>query len=216
KKNQHPLPYLPISPTEPPPRSNGHATVRQRRRRAHRPPQLPNKSPPPRLPLSFHVSPRSSHVRAPRGLASSRTRRLEKRTKKGDEDREEDPGEEAAGASSPPPPPFEVGGGGGGGGDIEYSKEPMPKLEGLEPDFWEGPQWNAFGFFVQYMWAFGILFGLISGGIAAATYNEGAADFKQTPAYKESIQSRELLEEPDASNADVFEANPTETAPSLE
>ncbi|ONK75275.1 uncharacterized protein A4U43_C03F15170 [Asparagus officinalis] len=57
---------------------------------------------------------------------------------------------------------------------------------------------------------------LISGGIAAATYNEGAADFKQTPAYKESIQSRELLEEPDASNADVFEANPTETAPSLE
>lgn len=49
-----------------------------------------------------------------------------------------------------------------------------------------------------------------------ATYNEGATDFKETPAYKESIQSRELLEEPDASNSNVFESNPTEVAPSLE
>lgn len=49
-----------------------------------------------------------------------------------------------------------------------------------------------------------------------ATYNEGATDFKETPAYKESIQSRELLEEPDASTSDVFESNPTEVAPSLE
>lgn len=57
---------------------------------------------------------------------------------------------------------------------------------------------------------------LISGGIAVATYNEGATDFKKTPAYKESVQSQELLEEPDASNGDVFEANPTENAPSLE
>lgn len=50
-----------------------------------------------------------------------------------------------------------------------------------------------------------------------ATYNEGATDFKDTPAYKESIQSREFLEEPDdASNSDVFESNPTEVAPSLD
>jgi hypothetical protein len=49
-----------------------------------------------------------------------------------------------------------------------------------------------------------------------ATYNEGATDFKQTPAYKESIQSGELLEEPDSSNSDVFESNPTEVAPSLD
>ena len=49
-----------------------------------------------------------------------------------------------------------------------------------------------------------------------ATYNEGATDFKDTPAYKESIQSRELLEEPEASGSDVFESNPTEEAPSLE
>jgi hypothetical protein len=31
------------------------------------------------------------------------------------------------------------------------------KLEGLEPDFWEGEQWDIFGFIVQYLWAFGIL-----------------------------------------------------------
>ncbi|KAK4436941.1 hypothetical protein Salat_0028000 [Sesamum alatum] len=92
----------------------------------------------------------------------------------------------------------------------------MPALPGTKPDFWEGSQWNALGFFVQYMWAFGILFALVACGIAVATYNEGATDFKETPAYKESIQSRELLEEPDASNSDVFESNPTEQAPSLE
>lgn len=57
---------------------------------------------------------------------------------------------------------------------------------------------------------------MIACGIAVATYNEGATDFKQTTVYKESIQSRELLEQPDASDADVFEGNPTEVAPSLE
>ncbi|KAL2242986.1 UNVERIFIED_CONTAM: hypothetical protein Sindi_0416600 [Sesamum indicum] len=38
----------------------------------------------------------------------------------------------------------------------------MPKLPGTEPNFWEGPQWDALGFFVEYMWAFGILFAVIS------------------------------------------------------
>lgn len=57
---------------------------------------------------------------------------------------------------------------------------------------------------------------LIASGFAVATYNEGATDFKQTPAYKESIQSRDLLEEPEGSSSDVFESNPTEEAPSLE
>ncbi|KAM7479714.1 hypothetical protein LguiA_027927 [Lonicera macranthoides] len=92
----------------------------------------------------------------------------------------------------------------------------LPELPGDEPDFWEGPQWDAFGFFIQYLWAFGIVFALISSGIAVATYNEGATDFKETPAYKESIQSQELLEEPEESNSDVFESNPTEEAPNLE
>ena len=31
-------------------------------------------------------------------------------------------------------------------------------LPGLEPDPFEGPQWDGLGFFVQYLWAFGILF----------------------------------------------------------
>lgn len=56
---------------------------------------------------------------------------------------------------------------------------------------------------------------VIACGIAVVTYNEGATDFKETPAYKESIKSPELLEEPDSSS-DIFESNPTEVAPSLE
>ncbi|PSR90129.1 MRNA export factor like [Actinidia chinensis var. chinensis] len=99
------------------------------------------------------------------------------------------------------------------GGDDGFVVSDLP---GLKPDFWEGPQWDGLGFFVQYMWAFGIGFALVACGIAVATYNEGATDFKATPAYKESIQSRELLEEPEGSNSDVFELNPTEEAPSLE
>ncbi|EOA33917.1 hypothetical protein CARUB_v10021410mg, partial [Capsella rubella] len=31
-------------------------------------------------------------------------------------------------------------------------------LPGLEKDPWEGEQWDGLGFFVQYLWAFGILF----------------------------------------------------------
>ncbi|KAF5184204.1 At-rich interactive domain protein [Thalictrum thalictroides] len=92
----------------------------------------------------------------------------------------------------------------------------LPELPGDKPDFWEGPQWDGLGFFVQYQWAFGIGFALIACGIAVTTYNEGATDFKKTPVYQESIQSRELLEEPEASSSDVFEANPTEEAPSLD
>ncbi|CAF2099469.1 unnamed protein product [Brassica napus] len=38
-------------------------------------------------------------------------------------------------------------------------------LHGLKPDPFEGSQWDGLGFFVQYLW-------LISGGIAAGTYNE--------------------------------------------
>nr|GEU71403.1 hypothetical protein CTI12_AA376980 [Tanacetum cinerariifolium] len=97
-----------------------------------------------------------------------------------------------------------------------YEGYVLPDLPGLEKDFWEGPEWDGFGFVVEYLWAFGIVFALVSSGIAVATYNEGATDFKETPAYKESIQSRDLLEEPEASSPDVFESNPTEEAPSLE
>uniref|UniRef100_A0A0A9E075 Uncharacterized protein n=1 Tax=Arundo donax TaxID=35708 RepID=A0A0A9E075_ARUDO len=93
----------------------------------------------------------------------------------------------------------------------------MPELPDPEtPDFWEGPQWEALGFFVQYMWAFGVVFGLIACGVAVATYNDGATDFRDTPAYKESVQSQEFPEESESSSADVFEGNPTEVAPALE
>ncbi|KAJ7969686.1 AT-rich interactive domain protein [Quillaja saponaria] len=34
----------------------------------------------------------------------------------------------------------------------------LPELPGDKPDFWEGSKWDAFGFFVQYLWAFGIVF----------------------------------------------------------
>ncbi|KAF6147108.1 hypothetical protein GIB67_036827 [Kingdonia uniflora] len=92
----------------------------------------------------------------------------------------------------------------------------LPELPGDKPDFWEGEKWEPLGFFIQYAWAFGIVFALIACVVAVSTYNEGATDFKQTPVYQESIQSRDLLEQPDSSNSDVFEANPTEEAPSLE
>ncbi|GAV81803.1 hypothetical protein CFOL_v3_25256 [Cephalotus follicularis] len=92
----------------------------------------------------------------------------------------------------------------------------LPDLPGDKPSFWEGEQWEPLGFFVQYMWAFGIVFALVACGIAVATYNEGATDFKSTPVYKEAVGSPELLEEPESSNSDVFEANPTEVAPSLD
>ncbi|KAI4341497.1 hypothetical protein MLD38_026214 [Melastoma candidum] len=91
----------------------------------------------------------------------------------------------------------------------------LPELPGDKPDFWEGEQWEALGFFVQYLWAFGIFFAAIACGIAVATYNEGATDFKETPVYKEAIGSRELLDEQPDAGSDVFESNPTEVAPSL-
>lgn len=91
----------------------------------------------------------------------------------------------------------------------------MPELPGDEPDFWEGPQWDAFGFFIQYLWAFGVLFAIVACGVAAVTYNSGAKDLKETSAQKDSVESRKLLEGPDMAEPDVFESNPTEVAPSL-
>ncbi|XP_013594490.1 PREDICTED: uncharacterized protein LOC106302545, partial [Brassica oleracea var. oleracea] len=91
-------------------------------------------------------------------------------------------------------------------------------LPGLEPDPFEGSQWDGLGFFVQYLWAFGIVFALISSGIAAGTYNEGATDFKETPVYKEAMESRDLLDEAEVeglNSEDVFESNPTEVAPTI-
>ncbi|KAJ4815182.1 AT-rich interactive domain protein [Rhynchospora pubera] len=57
---------------------------------------------------------------------------------------------------------------------------------------------------------------LVACGIAVATYNQGATDFRETPAYKESMQSKELLDDSNSSSSEVFEQNPTEVAPPLE
>lgn len=95
--------------------------------------------------------------------------------------------------------------------DEEYDD---PKLPGDEPNFWEGPQWNTFGFIIRYLWAFGFLFALVACGIAVRTYNFGATDFKETPVYKEAIESQGLFDEaPETSNSQIFDINPTEEAP---
>lgn len=95
--------------------------------------------------------------------------------------------------------------------DEEYDD---PKLPGEEPDFWEGPQWNTFGFIIRYLWAFGFLFALVACGIAVRTYNFGATDFKETPVYKEAIESQGLFDEaPETSNSQIFDINPIEEAP---
>ncbi|XP_047092197.1 uncharacterized protein LOC124704009 [Lolium rigidum] len=99
---------------------------------------------------------------------------------------------------------------------FEVSTEPMPYLaDPKQVDFWEGPQWNVLGFFVQYMWAFGVFFSLVACGFAVATYNDGATDFRETPSFKESL-TQEFPEEAESSGSDVFEGNPTEVAPALE
>lgn len=97
--------------------------------------------------------------------------------------------------------------------DEEYD---VPKLPGEEPDFWEGPKWDTFGFIIRYLWAFGFVFGLVACGVAVRTYNFGATDFKETPVYKEAIESQGLFDEaPETSNSEIFENNPTEDAPLL-
>lgn len=53
---------------------------------------------------------------------------------------------------------------------FEVSTEPMPDIPNPEtPDFWEGQQWEALGFFVQYMWAFGVVFGVSKSSFAVGS-----------------------------------------------
>lgn len=97
---------------------------------------------------------RSSHITHARRGISSRTRRLEKGRKGAvvspEEEQEEVVGDVGEGAAVEDP-----------GAYVSADGVPMPELPGVETDFWEGPQWNAFGFFIQYLWAFGIIFGVI-------------------------------------------------------
>lgn len=49
--------------------------------------------------------------------------------------------------------------------EVSFDGKPMPVLPGDEPSFWEGEQWDGFGFFAQYMWAFGVLFAVFIHGL---------------------------------------------------
>lgn len=83
-----------------------------------------------------------------------------------------------------------------------------PAMEGDEPDFFEGPQWNLLGFIVQYLWVFGIVIAIISSIIAVRFYNDGAADFKETEVYKDAIgASLEGVDQP-RSSLDADDAPP--------
>lgn len=66
-------------------------------------------------------------------------------------------------------------------------REYRPPMDGDAPDFWEGTKFNPLGFFLQYFWAFGIVFALVACGYAVRTYNSGATDFKETEAFKEAV-----------------------------
>ncbi|XVF09620.1 hypothetical protein REPUB_Repub07fG0109600 [Reevesia pubescens] len=171
--------------------------------------------------LLFPISPRTLHITSAAKKFSPRTGRFDSKNRRSTlTTKEQDVEEDQERTAEIDEENVLVGVGldnvGGTSSEVSADGKPFPELPGLQPDLWEGPKWDVLGFLVQYLWAFGIVFALIACGIAVATYNEGATDFKETPAYKESIQSRDLLEEPEASNSDVFESNPTEVAPSLE
>ncbi|RDX77156.1 hypothetical protein CR513_42768, partial [Mucuna pruriens] len=85
-------------------------------------------------------------------------------------------------------------------------------LPGQKPDFWEGPQWDWFGFFVQYSWIIGVPVAAILALTGCLTYDP-PKDLKQGAANKYSVQSGEVFVEPDVYDSDVFDSNPTEVAP---
>lgn len=72
--------------------------------------------------------------------------------------------------------------------ELKAYEEASAKLEGQQPGFWEGPQWNTLGWIIQYMWVFGVGVSIIACLIAVRTYNFGATDFKNTEVFKEAIE----------------------------
>ncbi|CAM6128757.1 unnamed protein product [Calypogeia fissa] len=89
------------------------------------------------------------------------------------------------------------------------------KLEGLEPDFWEGEQWDLFGFIIQYLWAIGLLIALGACGVAVTSYNSGASDIRDTEVFKEALENQ--VEADSSFDSDSFQDFPEPTeAPSVE
>lgn len=98
-----------------------------------------------------------------------------------------------------------------GAGDMWMGK----KLEGTEPDFWEGEQWDVLGFIVQYLWAFGVLIAVAACGVAVVSYNSGAVDIRETEVFKEALENQTDSDSSfDSDNLQGF-PEPSE-APSLE
>jgi len=89
--------------------------------------------------------------------------------------------------------------------DPQADREYRPPMPGDEPDFFEGPQWNAVGLVVQYLWAIGIAIAIIACIYAVRTYNDGASDFKQSDVYQSAI---ELSVEPSTSDVDIADDAP--------
>nr|DAD35325.1 TPA_asm: hypothetical protein HUJ06_005965 [Nelumbo nucifera] len=104
---------------------------------------------------SFSLSGRNAHMVGARKI-SSRTGRFDSKNRSGGLTTtiEEDVEQQQEG---------EVFEGGPGGPDDSNNAVDVddgyvvPELPGDQPDFWEGSQWDALGFFVQYLWAFGIV-----------------------------------------------------------
>lgn len=75
--------------------------------------------------------------------------------------------EQSSNIDGTPPSQIEIAGDGGDrfavntrfrGDPKDAPKFLLKDLPGLESDPFEGPQWDGLGFFVQYLWAFGIVF----------------------------------------------------------
>jgi len=63
------------------------------------------------------------------------------------------------------------------GSKVIETNQPLPGPED-EKDFWEGEQFDAFGKAVETYFLPGLLvLGLICGGIAASSYNDGASSY---------------------------------------
>eukprot|EP00243_Klebsormidium_subtile_P003213 TRINITY_DN1643_c0_g1_i2.p1 TRINITY_DN1643_c0_g1~~TRINITY_DN1643_c0_g1_i2.p1 ORF type:complete len:190 (-),score=13.60 TRINITY_DN1643_c0_g1_i2:164-733(-) len=64
-----------------------------------------------------------------------------------------------------------------------------------EPGIWEGERWNLLGTFVQWMPLFALIFAALGGAVAVASYNGGAADYKETEEYQAAVQNQKEAEE---------------------
>ncbi|MBA0588257.1 hypothetical protein Gorai_001369, partial [Gossypium raimondii] len=130
-------------------------------------PILPNNQLPFGLPhrrnVLFPISPRTFHLTSAAKKFSSRTGRFDSKNRRSNlTTKEQDEEQELKRTAEIEESNIAVGVGledvGGSSSEISADGKPFPDLPGLQPDLWEGPKWDVFGFLVQYLWAFGIVF----------------------------------------------------------